>query len=586
MGRFKTALWTALVACASAPSIPAAAVPTLGTSRAVVASCASAPPARAIVVAQDPKLAKALEAWLRTYQRGKLDVASNLDVGKSSISRKHGVLPKGTLGRLTPLRELEAMLEELAEHDTPDSALLAVQFAAVGLDRGKYAPDALPHLVREAGQRALARMSSDAAHDALVAIAKDGHRDLPRGQEIAVRAAASRALGRFRRDADRPSLVERLADPEPEVRAGAADALGAFASPDLLGPLAAALERERDGSAILALVGAVDATWATAGGAPAESRERAVQAAIAALGRSVWRVDELIVGFLDRSRSKLAIPALIAVLRRFVDEAPRVVSGELSGLLRHAAHQALVSLTGAAFGERDPDAWSGWWATAEPTFVVPEKPAADTAAKTTSGFFGIPVHGTRVVFIVDLSLSMTAPMGYPNERGESQTRLDAARGEVWRAIERFDEATFFNVVVFSNGARAWQKKLVPANEANKKSVRSFLDRLKGEPYTDLWSGIQAGLNLEKNSFASSEPPAIDTMFLLSDGAPTTGELTEMPEILRVVTELNRYLLIRINTVFLEGQGSNMDPVARGEEMGPAELMEQLANQNGGIFVKK
>jgi hypothetical protein len=143
--------------------------------------------------------------------------------------------------------------------------------------------------------------------------------------------------------------------------------------------------------------------------------------------------------------------------------------------------------------------------------------------------------------------------------------------------------------VFSKDARPWQKDLVPATAANKKKLRKFLDALKGEPYTNLWSGLKAALNLETGSYATRQAPSIDELFLLSDGAPTIGEVTDEEEILKLVTETNRFAKVRINTVFIGSTPSGMDPLkldpGEGQSaMGPEELMKRIAEQNGGRYV--
>ena len=66
---------------------------------------------------------------------------------------------------------------------------------------------------------------------------------------------------------------------------------------------------------------------------------------------------------------------------------------------------------------------------------------------------------------------------------------------------------------------------------------------------------------------------IDELFVLSDGEPTTGQVTDTDEILRLVKEANKYLKVRINTVF-SGTGKG------------AGFLRQLAEQNDGVFVQR
>ena len=66
---------------------------------------------------------------------------------------------------------------------------------------------------------------------------------------------------------------------------------------------------------------------------------------------------------------------------------------------------------------------------------------------------------------------------------------------------------------------------------------------------------------------------IDELFLLSDGVPTAGDVKDPDEILAIVKQANRYLHVRINTVFTGvGQG--------------ADFLRKLAEQNDGVFVRR
>src|SRR5690606_6026224 len=214
-------------------------------------------------------------------------------------------------------------------------------------------------------------------------------------------------------------------------------------------------------------------------------RGQAAESAIAALGRADWRADADLVALLESARDARAVPALIDLLQRFADDKRAVRSGALSGVLLHDAHDALVSLTGATLPAEEPARWREWWTANASEFRVAER-ATRADGATTSGFFGIPVHGTRVVLVVDLSYSTNAPMpatGTATPGGGRQTRLEVARGEVWKAASKLDDNAMLSVVVFSREARTWQKKLVPATAANKRKLRTFLDELEVEPAT-------------------------------------------------------------------------------------------------------
>ena len=70
-----------------------------------------------------------------------------------------------------------------------------------------------------------------------------------------------------------------------------------------------------------------------------------------------------------------------------------------------------------------------------------------------------------------------------------------------------------------------------------------------------------------------EAAKIDELFVLSDGQPTVGVVTDTEALLRLVREANKYSQIRIHCVFT-GTGSG------------AALLRSLAEQNGGVFVQR
>ena len=64
-----------------------------------------------------------------------------------------------------------------------------------------------------------------------------------------------------------------------------------------------------------------------------------------------------------------------------------------------------------------------------------------------------------------------------------------------------------------------------------------------------------------------------TVFVLSDGMPTSGAVKDPEQILKMVRAANRYQKVRINTVFT-GVGDG------------AAFLRKLAEQNDGVFVHR
>ena len=329
---------------------------------------------------------------------------------------------------------------------------------------------------------------------------------------------------------------------------------------------------------------------ASAPAAVAPLPEHAVRAAIGALGRSTWRADMALVRFLDDFRSIDAIPALVAVLERFQAHPEEVKSGKLSGLLMYQAHELLVSMTGAVLPATAPDKWRAFWDSERDKLSVGQKrdPASSSGATVSGGFCGIPVEGTRVVFVLDLSRSMDWNMDEPelDKDGKKTTskRIAFAKRELKRAMDIISPNAQFNLVTFNGNPKCemWKKDLVPANEQNRTAFKKFVDGLSVDGGTNLWSGLEAGLKIKSLVLGNHYTSNIDELFILSDGAPTVGDVQDPIEILQLVQDSNRFANVRINTIFISSATPPNQPQPR-MAISPQELMRRMAEQNRGKF---
>ena len=563
--------------------------------------------------AAEEKALKALAAWMKAYRAGKIEFTSRKSILKVSIADKYGVLPEGMVGDLPYDRELKILLEAAVKLDSAEALGAVLEVAAVGLDQGKYTREMAPSQVRELGEKALQKFTSNEAKDELLKTAR-GELVLDRGLEVALRAAALRGIG-MRQDATfRAAVEQQLGAAEQPLRLAAAESLGWLGEEAAAPALADALEREVDDCVIEAEVASLRAIYAkylaeapspntdgaakpAAGPAPPtlpESSRLAVQAAIKALGRSSWRADMALCAFLSQFRSGDAIPALVDILQRFVDHPEEVKSGKLSGLLLHRCHELLVSMTGAVYPADQPEKWRELWTDHKDALIAQAtaapKAAAGNSGTKSQGLFGIPVQGTRVLFIIDLSGSMNFPMhGFGTAAPGSApakvpTRLDNAKRELTRVVQGLPEITHFNFITYNGDPKpkVWSKQLLQATSRNREKACKFLDGMDAEGATNMWSGLEEGLKMKSLVYGDRYDTNVDEVFLVSDGAPNRGDVTDPVEILRLVTETNRFSKVRINTIFITSP-NEQDP--RDMSMTPAELMKRMAESNGGRFVK-
>ena len=589
----------------------------------------------------DDKAIKALEAWLKFYRTGKMDFRSPNNIGKDSFAVKFGVTPKIGLTVPTWAGDLDEILQAVVALDDAAAARAVLDVAAVGMDNGKYEYEMAPHEVRARAETAAAKFRSAAAFAELAKAAR-GEIKADKGQAIALQTAAVRCLGASKDKSQRVALEVALVDPDAVVRANAAEALGMLDDEAVAPALTTAVEKEAMPAVVMAAARSLRTTFAKhsanaigggpqaaagaakpgdgnpgeakatdgkpAEGKPAEDKppaaatppppappppalQAALRACIGAIGRTSWRADMELVRFIDDFRTADAVPALIGVLDRFAANPADVKSGKLSGLLLAQTHELLVAMTGAVFRADQPAEWRAFWEAERAKIAV--APKRDPKAKSSPGtaastFCGIPVTGTRVVFVVDLSGSMQWPMDEDDGAGKKKrsVRLDFAKRELKRACDVLPANAQFNLVSFNGNpkAKAWKDDLVPANDKNRDAFKKYVDELRADGGTNVWSGMETALKIKSLVYGSRYETTIDEMFVVSDGAPSVGDVQDPLEILRLVRESNRWAGVRINTIFIDSATPPDMRQAQPRLSIPAgELMRRMAEENGGRF---
>jgi HEAT repeat protein len=221
---------------------------------------------------------------------------------------------------------------------------------------------------------------------------------------------------------------------------------------------------------------------------------------------------------LGATREQAAVPVLIEALHR------------ARGRVGHEIAAALESLTGQPFG-LNADMWEHWWLKRGAGFTIPRDPPLQwvkpRAVRDRYAFYGIEVRSEAVVFILDISGSMSgAPLANLKE-------------ELLQAIRRMPDTTRFNLVLFENSARTWSKRLVNAKTGRKRAEK-FVGSLRAGGGTNLWEGLRLGLAHK----------SVDTIVILTDGMPSAGEVTDVGEIRRWFLKTNRRRMILVHAIAL------------------------------------
>jgi hypothetical protein len=166
---------------------------------------------------------------------------------------------------------------------------------------------------------------------------------------------------------------------------------------------------------------------------------------------------------------------------------------------------------------------------------------------TGSQFFDMETAGTKFVYILDGSASMTEP------HSEARTRLDRVKIELVRSIGGLPEQMQFFVIFFNRKSIPMPaEKLQPATLDNKRKYLEWCVNIRGGGGTDPREALKKGLELQP-----------DVIYLLTDGV-------FKDDVVGVVTKLiTRGVAIH---TFCFGD-------AAGEE-----LVKRIAHKNHGIYM--
>jgi hypothetical protein len=252
---------------------------------------------------------------------------------------------------------------------------------------------------------------------------------------------------------------------------------------------------------------------------------------------------------------------------------------------------------------------------------------------TAGTYFGLRQQGKAILYVIDISLSMRRSAsgggrmgggrgpggGGENGRGGGapgqKSRWDLCREELAKALRGLGPDTTFNIIGFANHLKIFDKKMKKASKRNVSRAIDWIEGLKLELETNIYDALELSFFLGGRGVRDRYyEPEIDTIYFLSDGAPTMprekvggggmgtgpagggnggGRMTrDRPnQILAEVRRCNALTRVQIFTIGLglQTQGGGMGrgrPGRRGRGGGgPRGFLEELARQNRGKFVE-
>jgi len=148
--------------------------------------------------------------------------------------------------------------------------------------------------------------------------------------------------------------------------------------------------------------------------------------------------------------------------------------------------------------------------------------------------------------------------------------MDFARSQLKYVISRLKRDQSFDIVWFSESVVAWQGGFVPATPANRAKALAWVASLKCEAGTNTWGGLMKAYNLVgKGGEEENFRRGADTIFFLSDGEPSIGDIKDKEQILAAIGRIHAVRRVKIHVVQI---GTSIMP-----------FMQRLASLTGGEF---
>ncbi len=402
----------------------------------------------------------------------------------------------------------------------------------------------------------------------------------------------------------RSELTKLVSSRSSEVAGAAIEALGTIGVGDAASAIAKAISKGRGDvgmrmRALDALAAAngegVDVVIESAKSKDPELRAVAM-GSLALLGSNARAVQVLVDGLSDKDPSvrNVALRALGRV------RAKPMIGGLIDAVFssRDKSFQVkalglLVSSSGQNFGLVEAD-WKKWWSVAKTNFEFPkgEKDGGTLVKVRGLEYFGIEVSSKRLGIIVDISSSMRQMVDvregaldeddddeYVGKGGKTRVKkrkdekkgkdkkggkmvkapkIDVLKKELSRLIKKLPADTFINILSFDANYRTWQKQLQPIRGRGRAKALAYVKAITTGSGTNVYDTLEHALKDKR----------VDTIYLMTDGRPTRGKITDAAGILKAIGEQNRVRGVTIHTI------------AFGEE---SKLLEDLADQNGGQY---
>jgi hypothetical protein len=362
----------------------------------------------------------------------------------------------------------------------------------------------------------------------------------------------------------RPIVAAMNGTPEWYPRACCAEALGRIGDPDAVAALIAKAKTEAEPGVRIAIADAL--------ASKVKGNDEIRAALLPWLESGTWGSKLATAQALAKTEDVRLVPNLIKLLQT------------TSLRMKYEVNEILKKLT-RADRHGDYGAWSAWWEKNDNEVLAGTytPPAAEMALRQMAPvtmFYGIPVNSTKVIFIIDTSLSMKEPSSWKPEIQEKDDKLegeraiDIARYELKRIIKALPDGANYNIIgMYGRLALLSDKWVVSGTATREKSIK-FVQGLEVKVGTDVHGALIRALDFSGGNW--NTPPredSIDSVFILSDGIPSVG-LLDRSQLADRILDAARFKRIAVTTVAIDATKESED------------LLRKISSGTGGSFVKR
>jgi hypothetical protein len=266
------------------------------------------------------------------------------------------------------------------------------------------------------------------------------------------------------------------------------------------------------------------------------------------LAAKAWELRSLAFRYLTRFRDVSSIPLLIA---RFDLEEGRLAAELSEALFVHTATRC--------WKRRE---WEQWWDKHKVGFALPHPDAVRIAGSGSSGksvgntasYHDIPLVSSRFAFVIDRSGSMSAVVGTDRKF----TRLESAKLQLSQVVAGLAKTHHCNLILYDHTVQSVWERLKPCDETNKAELLAKVKQATPGGGTNIFDALERAF----------QDPAVDTIYLLTDGEPSAGRLVAVDDIADEVRRWNRH-----RQVIIHGISIGLD----------SRLLKRLTSESGGSY---